>query len=201
MTCKWPECDGNHARCAVLLACLDQVEEDWLPWTHNRDYRFPDWPPGPSSTPVAESRAFVARQVADRLLAWLRWPGTAGSKACDTAPGRRPAMCHPLDGTDVAGLRPCLISHVFVGEWPDGPMPRPEPVVTTDWPAVAVVADYLSSCGGWRWVHDFREPVYGKGVADTLRPYQAAADHADHELTAVSVSKLQRGQKPAGVTM
>ena len=133
MTCKWPECDGNHARCA-LLACLAQVpliddermERGQWAWSHQ--YACGRWKEG-----TERNRRQLAESVAGRLLAWLR----------------SPRWDHPIDRTPLNGVRPVQLQNI------DRPVTDPEHW-TTDWPAVAVVADYLSTCGGWLWVHEFR---------------------------------------------
>lgn len=166
----------------VMCACLGQV-----PLIHHTAYRsMSGWPRehgyddgSLEGAHLANLPAYLAQQVADRLIAWVRRPGEDKHHVFTTSPNfprtcvncGMPGDCtvitgedhrycgprvHPLDATPAGGLRPAIAGSWRApgpGEWLD-----PE---LTDWSALAVITDAMSEAGLWPALHAWREPLRG----------------------------------------
>jgi hypothetical protein len=180
MSCTWPEPHGSDcARCAVVGACLAQVpawESGGWKWTKRHDYDRThalgdaECMVGPCESAEqrdlevqAAFRLVIGGFVARRLIAWLRWKGQCSDCGDPVGAMNEANYCdhrsaypdHPLDGTPVAGLRPA-------GSW----YGTDEGVAwQSDWPALAVITDYLTEHGMWSAVHGWRRER-ARGVWD-----------------------------------
>lgn len=173
----WPNCDQilRCARCLVLDRCLAQVPNPpevrelavLVPWRKRYGY------PAPSDRLVL--RIAHARQVSDRLIAWLVWPGEPCNDCagCATLPDGMPPLdgCidprHPLDGSPAGELqvqKPCPGCD-GAGETRETALDRTpgglilyccQTGMVTDWPVVAVICDVLEEHGAWATVHVWR---------------------------------------------
>jgi hypothetical protein len=92
----------------------------------------------------------MARVVAARLVAWLRWPGRAYFEAVWNV--------HPLDKTPVAELRALIDEPVWGDEEPDDLTGALRRVLYYElhWPTLAVITDYLTQSGMWSEIHKWR---------------------------------------------
>lgn len=166
--CKWPKCREDHDQCAVMLSCLAQLPDEPFPgapdsWYVSNGYSWRFGLDAPTDKErIRLRKESVVEQVTDRLLAWLQneettsqWlvrmfglsPGQALSTCEDRGWAAHARFPHALDGTDVAKLRPATkfppnaACEILGG--------------VVDWPAVAIVAEYLTINGKWSWVHEF----------------------------------------------
>lgn len=184
---SWPDCSHTPrcARCTVLDVCRAQL----LAMPHAGRIMASGYDvsgatgeqmPGPTFRAKLDITKLAA-QVADRLLAWLRWPGALmfcfppprGWSRCTPAEARELRarglevfVAHPLDayerGKQVRGPAwcwRCLGTGVYVNPFTGHGAQRTltcEPHPGPDWEYTAIAADIITERGMWGDVHVWR---------------------------------------------
>lgn len=180
--CNWPECGTTGcAKCRVMDVCRAQVQ--------------PALSPGEQlSERITAALPEMACAFADRLLAWLRWPGALwfcfpaprGWSLCSDAEAREMRafgmevfIRHPLD-TDERGRRlrgpawcwRCRGTGTYVSPVTGHDKERFLPCAPhkgPDWEYTAIITDMLTELSMWGDVHAWRPARAEMPLANILR--------------------------------